>query len=72
MSWMSDISIIIEEARAFGVKLDLSNFGRDDDRLIIDGTDAEEWFAIQERTCRYCGREQADLGRHMELCEPML
>lgn len=44
MSWMSEVAIMIEDARAFGVNLELSDFGRDGDTLTIDGMAADDWF----------------------------
>ena len=45
MSWMSEISIMIETARAFGVTLEMGDFRRMGDRLTIDGMDADDWLS---------------------------
>lgn len=44
MSWMSELHIMINEARAYGVALEVSDFRRLGDRLLIDGMDAGDWF----------------------------
>lgn len=46
MSWMSDISIMIEEAATVGATLTVADFRRLGDRLVIDGIDADEWFEL--------------------------
>lgn len=74
MSWMSEVAIMIDEARAYGVSLDVSDFGRDGDALTIDGMDADQWFTQvvhDSLTCPYCGRQQTDMDTHLQYCEPM-
>lgn len=44
MSWMSEISIIIETAAEFGVRLDVGDFRRSGDTLLLDGMPASEWL----------------------------
>lgn len=44
MSWMSEIAIMVQEAAEYGVKIELSDFTREGNRLMIDGMDADEWF----------------------------
>lgn len=44
MSWMKEITIMIEDAATYGVLLELGDFRRLNDRLIIDGMDADDWF----------------------------
>jgi len=44
MSWMGEIAIMIEDAATYGVLLEVGDFRRLNDRLIIDGMDADDWF----------------------------
>jgi hypothetical protein len=46
MSWMGEIAIMIEEAASLGVTLDVGDFRRLGDRLMIDGMDANDWFTV--------------------------
>lgn len=44
---MSEIAIMIQDAAEQGVKLELSDFGRDEQgRLTINNIDSELWFAV--------------------------
>jgi hypothetical protein len=45
MSWMGEIAVIIEQASEYGVVLDLGDFRRLNDRLMIDGMDADDWLS---------------------------
>lgn len=45
MAWMKEIAILIDYARENGVILDVSDFRRLNDRLVIDGMDADEWLS---------------------------
>jgi hypothetical protein len=44
MSWMGEIAIMIEEAASVGVTLEVGDFRRLGNRLMIDGMDADDWF----------------------------
>lgn len=47
MSWMGEVAIMIQDAAEQGVKIELSDFGKDDQgRLTINDVDADLWFAI--------------------------
>lgn len=46
MSWMSELHIMIAEAAELGVTLEVGDFRRLGDRLMIDGMDADEWFSL--------------------------
>lgn len=44
MSWMKEVAILIEDAAVYGVSLELSDFRTLNDRLMINGLDADDWF----------------------------
>lgn len=44
MSWMSEIAVMIEQAAEYEITLELSDFRRLNNRLMIDGMDADDWF----------------------------
>jgi hypothetical protein len=44
MSWMKEIKILIEDAAVYGVDLEVGDFRVLNDRLIVDGMDADDWF----------------------------
>lgn len=46
MSWMGEIAIMITDAAEYGVALEVGDFRRLGDRLMIDGMDADEWFSL--------------------------
>ena len=45
MAWMKEIAILIDYAQENGVILDVSDFRRLNDRLMIDGMDADDWLS---------------------------
>ena len=44
MSYMSEISIMIQDAAELGISLELSDFRTLNRRLMIDGMDSNDWF----------------------------
>jgi hypothetical protein len=44
MSWMGELHIMIQEAAEYGVTLEVGDFRRLDNRLMINGVDADDWF----------------------------
>lgn len=46
MSWMSEIVITIQDAAELGISLELSDFRTLNNRLMIDGMDSDDWFAM--------------------------
>jgi hypothetical protein len=41
---MSEIATMIESAAEFGVRLELSDFRRSGNTLLLDGMPADQWF----------------------------
>jgi hypothetical protein len=44
MSWMSEIATMIESAAEYGVTLEVGDFRRSGNTLLLDGMPADQWM----------------------------
>lgn len=50
MSWMSEIAVMIETAAEYGITLEVGDFRRSGDMLLLDGMPADDWFGAMFET----------------------